>query len=472
MKPDQAHPAPPSGVAARLLAELTCRAEERQGHPEDDPSADQAAIAVGGSFEQRVHTRAWCLSGGDQRLARVTAALTSARIGLWTLCTLAAFAGASATGVALSAPVISVPLLLVTLVGVNLLMLLAWLLFTLLGGHPTAWLGALWQAVTRLWRRTSGISGPSSPIDTDIAAVLLAPPLGRWWLASVVHAAWLSYAVAGTLMLALLLSLREVPLSWHTTLLDPATLHRWAQALSWLPEHLGWAPERSTLPLTGDLDAAQRQVWARWLVATAVVYGALPRGLALLICAGLAWRARSRLGRDMGRAGYARLRARLLPDRRDLGVVDAAPHPARAGPSISAADAVESTRRGTLYAAALEWPAAVPEPGWHWQGAVDRPEQRQALIDRLSTAGDATLLILVRAAATPDRGTARSLEALVTALPLSIGLVLDDLPRLEARGAAVTEQRLADWQALAAQVGIPVWRRIGSRLEAAAESAP
>jgi len=453
-----------SDLPHRLLAALTCRDDERRGHPLDDPTADHLAVSAGGPLLQRIWHRARALPEGEQRLATVRTVLGATRAATIGLCGVSALAGAGAAAMALSAPVVSVPLLLVTLVGINLLSLLLWLLLSVAGGQPQAWLGALWRRLAA-WLSGTGShrSNGVPPLHADLAGLLLAPPLGRWWLASVAHAAWLSYALSGAITLTVLLSLRDVPLSWQTTLLDPNTLQRWAQWLSWLPHQMG-LPKADDLPLAGTLDAAARRAWAAWLVVAVAVYGALPRALALVVCGAFAWRAQYRIGRDLDRPGYARLRTRLMPDHRDGGVCDPAPNTDQIAAPARAVVPAPPALPHTVYAAALEWPDATPDPGWHWLGALTESDALNAA--SRAAPPDAVLLVLVRAAATPDRGIERSVAARVAASAIPVWLVLDALPELAARGSVVQRQRFADWQDLASRAGVPLRLRTPQGLTA------
>lgn len=437
----------------RLLAEALRLREEALGHPPATPDADARAIRAGGDFLQRIHVRARSLPEAGVVLRRLARLRASARLLIVVLLVLALLTGSAVAAAALAAESpASLPLVLVSVVGINLLSLLLWLLSLPLSRRIAPGIG---RGLRSLWLR---LAGRTDIVTTDPVAGLLhligGGTVGRWLAASLVHAAWLAFAFAGLLTLALLLSLRAYALSWETTLLSPESLQAWAQALSWGPSLLG-APGAGELPLYPGGDSIAHRGWSQWLLAAVLTYGVAPRAIALFLSLLLLWRAQHALGRDLQRPGYARLRARLLPDHRSLGVVDAAPALPHSDtvallPAPKLSGAVHA-----LWLEGRETDAAPPLAGvrWIWLGAVDDAESRGLALQRLRDAAPATLAILARATTTPDRGIERYSAELTQAARAQTVLLLCEFERLQARGAAPCAQRLADWQALAQRAG-------------------
>ncbi len=437
----------------RLLAEALRMQEETLGHPAATPDADARAVRAGGDFLQRIRTRAHSLPEAGAVLRRLASLRTSARLLIAALLLLALLAGSTVAAGALAAKSpASLPLLLLSVVGINLLSLMLWLLSLPLSRRVAPGLG---RGLYLLWLR---LAGRTNTAVMDPAAGLLrmigSSPVGRWLAASLVHAAWLVFAVAGLLTLILLLSLRAYSLSWETTLLSPESLQAWAQALSWGPALLG-VPGVSELPLDPAGDRAAHRGWSQWLLAAVLAYGVAPRAIALLLSLLWLWRAQHALGRDLHRPGYARLRSRLMPDHRNLGVVDTAP----ALPSSNAVAALSTpTLSGDVHALWLEGREADMPPTtagvrWIWLGAVDDAESRGLVLQRLRNSEPTQLAILARATTTPDRGIERYVAELTQAARNTTVLLLCEFERLQARGAAACAQRLADWQALALRAG-------------------
>ena len=198
----------------RLLAEALRMQEETLGHPAATPDADARAVRAGGDFLQRIRTRAHRLPEAGAVLRRLASLRTSARLLIAALLLLALLAGSTVAAGALAAKSpASLPLLLLSVVGINLLSLMLWLLSLPLSRRVAPGLG---RGLYLLWLR---LAGRTNTAVMDPAAGLLrmigSSPVGRWLAASLVHAAWLVFAVAGLLTLTLLLSLRAYSLSWE-----------------------------------------------------------------------------------------------------------------------------------------------------------------------------------------------------------------------------------------------------------------
>lgn len=456
----------PSGalrLGDRLLMELVRLREESAGHPPHTPEADARAIAAGGNFAQRLAARARALPGTETRLIALRHLRRSALALLGIVLTLSGIAGIAAASTTLGTrQPVSLPLLVCVLVGFNLLSLLLWLAIQPWSSRAAPGLGRLIKQLWTRWERhtlpSSRPAGPAAPADSsalDAIRLLAGGNSGRWLLGAAVHAAWLVFSLCALLTLAVLLSVRAYELAWETTLLSPEALAQWARWMSLGPALLG-ASGPETLPVDGALDGGAREAWALWLLAALVVYGVLPRLLALLACLALAARAVSNIGRDLTRPGYARLRTRLLPDHAGLGVVD----PVSERPTVLRRRVPRRATQGQgCVALGLEWapdqPAAV-ESQWQcrWLGVADGAEQRRQLLDQLAQTRTGRLILLARATATPDRGNERFAIEAIEAAQVPAILVLAAFERLQARGSEATQRRLDEWQAFATRAGV------------------
>jgi hypothetical protein len=447
-------------LADRLLAEWVRRVEEDAGHPQLCPAADAAGVSAGGDLAQRIVARARALPGAQTKLQTIRRVLRFAAWFAAILIILATLSGIAAASAALGATTpASLPLVLLAVVATNLLMLLLWLIAQLLGSRIAPGIGSLLQLLSALYARRLRADSHASGENGTVLRVLGDGARGRWFAAALVHAAWLGFALGAVLAMALLLSVRAYELSWATTLLSEPALAAWAQTLSLGPALLGIAGA-DTLPVDDLSDSAVRQAWSWWLLAAATIYGVLPRALALLASLLLLWRAQRATGRDLSRPGYARLRARLLPDHAALGVVDAAPPeppPARTAPAPPA----PMLLRGRVHGLALEAtgstePPPLPDVHWIWLGNVDDTAARETVLRRLRDEPVDTLAICVRATLTPDRGIERYVSELAAAARAPTTLLLGAIERLQARGSDVSSQRLQDWQSLARRAGASV----------------
>jgi hypothetical protein len=447
-------PMPASTHAERLLVEILCQREETAGHPLPEGLPDATAREQGGDLARRIRTRALNQPDAEADLREIGRVLAIGRGLAALLLLLTAIGGIVAAGAALGeGQSLSIPMILLTLVGVNLFMLLVWISLQVAGVRAPAWLVTVWGAVAR---RAGGFAATHGTKGAGFEAirVLAHGPGARWRLGAVLHGAWFTYTFAGLTTLALLLVVRRYDLSWQTTLLSAEGLRELATVLSIAPRLLG-APGPESLPLSGALSAEDHRGWAQWILLAVLAYGLVPRLFALAVCAALSVRTQPHWERELARPGYARLRVRLMPDRREAVVVD---RDTTAPPADTAASTpvVEPPPAQTLHGVALEWPAAMREATiarWRWFGSADDADGRAATLSQLRSATVTGLVIVVRATATPDRGLQRFVAELVAAARAPAWLALGDLSSLEARGTAARELRLDDWRRLAVGAG-------------------
>jgi hypothetical protein len=452
----------PQSFRRRLLVDAVCAREESAGHPQDSTAADAAAIAAGGNFANRLDARAHVLPEAQSLLAAIGSTICAGSL-IWTAAAiLGLLLGWAAGSAILSSRPINLPLTLGGLVGLNLVMLVAWIVFSF---SPLGWMlyrAFVWLSEHPVSQRMSharreiagrGVQNTNESATTsDVVRVLAADGRGRWLIGSGMHTVWLSFALACAATLWISLLFRSYPFSWESTLLDSHSLARIATLLSWLPAKLHLIDMHS-LSVSDTGSAGARQVWGWWLVWTTILYGALPRALALCACLALFWRSARNIGRDFERPGYARLRARLMPTSAARGVYD----PDRVGvPQVVPAPIV--ALHGSVHGLGLDGAARFGAPSiddveWIWLGQVDNAPTEEAVLQRLQQEQVSTLAVVVRATMSPDRGVERIVRELKDAAHAPLVIVLDDIHLLDRRGLAVSATRNLHWKELAARVG-------------------
>lgn len=387
-----------SRLADAVIVQAVLSAE-RGGATLEDADAVQAAARATPLFERRVALRAWLLAprlGLADELARWRALLP------WLL-------GGAAVGVGL----LSMPMLksvigegrhisllgaLAAVLALPTLSLLLWCASLALGrGHVG---GGIARAVGALATRLPGLrSRHSARLWSAALDALRQAGLGLWALGALNHLFWI-VAFAGVLLgLLATFAFWSYTIGWETTILSPAFFQAMVAAIGWLPSRLG-VPEVSAL----SPGSAASRAW--WLIGCTLVYGLTPRLLALAVCAVVAWRRWGRLGElDMADPLVARLAARfaLLDDGAD-GV-----H-AAARPRTRAALALVGLELGVDTA----WPPLGPLPQGAWeQRCAGDMEGRRGLLLQAADTGPRALLLVCRAAATPDRATGELLQTLL-----------------------------------------------------------
>ena len=155
----------------------------------------------------------------------------------------------------------------------------------------------LWLAAVVFLRRTTvlPISSPSTwlrskdPVNQAILRLYggeWTKPAVRWRIGAAAHSLWLS-TLAGVLVCVLLLLLvRQYTFNWESTLLSNTALVKTVEALSWLPERLGFPVPDSQAVIAGRLNnhIEDARAWAGLLIGSIVCYGILPRLIAWLAC--------------------------------------------------------------------------------------------------------------------------------------------------------------------------------------------
>lgn len=399
-----AEPTPPLD---RLWLTEAIRLREEHAGPLDDAEANRLARAQGGALSELIQHRALWLARRDGLIEALRHWRQGAKLAGIVLVLLALFTGAGLALAALGDGVrpVNVFWALGSLLGLNLLTLLGWLLGFLLAGDAGGALGRLW-----LWL--------SEKLARDARAAQLAPALlvvleqrrlGRWLLGLGVHGLWLTAMASAVLTLLALLATRRYGFVWETTILGENTFINLTQALGTLPALLGFSvPDIEQIRASGALQSGAegaRQSWAGWLIGVVLIYGLLPRLLLALFCHWHWRRGRAALGLDLQLPAYRLLRERLQPPSERLGISDAAPERL---PISTAGARLDGSEGAVLVAIELDqsqpWPPKLPSTVAD-AGVLDDREQRRRLLDQLTRFPPQRLAIACDPRRSPDRGT-------------------------------------------------------------------
>lgn len=428
----------------------TVRLREEHAGPLDDLEANRLARAAGGDLPSRIQRRALWLAERDGLAAALKHWLQGARLALVLLMIFALLSGAGLAFAALGQTPVNVFWALGSLLGLNLILLLSWVLGLIFAGEHGATLGRLW-----LWL--------SEKLARDAKAAQLAPALllmlqrkklNRWALGTLVNGLWLMAMLCALILLLMLMATRRYGFVWETTILSADTFIHVTHALGYLPSLLGFnVPTVEMIRASGDgaLDIeSARQAWATWLVGVLVVYGVLPRLLLALLCF---WRwnsGKAALRLDLNLPGYAQLRERLMPTSERLGVND--PEPAQMHRVESGVGELAS-EGALLVAIELDeqrpWPPALPKNVSN-AGILDSRESRNKLLEQLSRFPPARLAIACDPRRSPDRGSL----ALIAELARSAGETRVWLLQAPP-GEALDAERLGDWHIALQQLELP-----------------
>lgn len=436
----------------RLWLSETIRLREEHAGPLEDTEANRLARAEHSELVERIQHRALLLARRDGQWQALQHWVHGARLAGLLLTLLALLSG---IGLALAAlgdgrQPVNVFWALGSLLGLNLLMLVGWLLGLLLTrDHPGA-LGRLWLWLSEKLARDAS----AAQLGPALQLMLQRQRLTRWGLGLLVNGLWTLAMLAALSTLLLLLATRRYGFVWETTILGGDTFIALTQAIGALPALFGFSlPDVELIRASGDAaiaSEAARQSWAGWLVGVVLVYGLLPRLLLALLCL---WRWQSGKGSlrlDLDLPGYSLLRQRLQPDSERLGVCDLAPA------ALHQPQGVAHSQPGSgalLLGLELDdrrpWPPAPLPKGVANAGVIDNREQRRQLLEQLTRFPPERLAIACDPRRSPDRGTLALLGELARSSSATRIWLLPPAP-----GEVLDSARLADWHQAITNLGL------------------
>ncbi|TMU81903.1 DUF2868 domain-containing protein [Pseudomonas fluorescens] len=428
----------------------TVRLREEHAGTLDDLEANRLARTAGGDLPSRIQRRALWLAERDGLTAALKHWLQGARLALVLLMIFAVLSGAGLAFAALGQTPVNVFWALGSLLGLNLILLLSWLLGLIFAGEHGATLGRLWLWLSEKMARDA----KAAQLAPALLLMLQRKKLNRWALGTLVNGLWLLAMLSALILLLTLMATRRYGFVWETTILSADTFIHVTHAFGYLPSLLGFnVPTVDMIRASGDgaLDIeSARQAWATWLVGVLVVYGVLPRLLLTLLCF---WRwnsGKAALRLELNLPGYAQLRERLMPTSERLGVND--PEPAQMH-RVESSVGEFASEGALLVAIELDeqrpWPPALPKNVSN-AGILDSRESRHKLLEQLSRFPPARLAIACDPRRSPDRGSL----ALIAELARSAGETRVWLLQAPP-GEALDGERLGDWHMALQQLELP-----------------
>lgn len=407
--------------SAYWLAEAL-RLKESQWGPIEDTAEVRRVVAAGGDFTQRVLRRACYLGERLGWLLVQQQVLRWLRGCVLVLGVIFILLGLGMAAGALSRPHGSVNILLawVALLGAPSLSLLLWLVSFWWQPHQEG-RGFVVGHIT-MWLSQRFVRGPDQALLLRALLSLWGQQASlRWRFGLLNHILWLLALLAAAVMLVLLLTAKRYSFAWETTLLTPSHFVAWVQLVGWLPQQLGFAmPEMAVIAQSDGstlLPMSAQVQWSQWLLGCLVVYGMLPRLMALLVCIFMLWRAQRRRPELGALPGITELKPRLQPQTEYVGVdaiagEDQVPQAqvVQERPALLAPTAVI----GIELSSDQVWPPFMLPDGWRDEGVVDNREQRHQLLTALVQHPVTHLVLCVDAEQTPDRGVVAWLAELAT----------------------------------------------------------
>lgn len=395
------------------------RLKESQWGPIEDAVEVRRVIAAGGSFAERLCMRAQLLAQRAGWVELQQSMVRALRLSLIALSVLFVFIG---TGVAIGALAtqdgrVNVLIALVALLGIPTVSLLLWGMsfFIVNGSAPTPRSGF---GVSHIWLWLSQrlVKGSDQSLLLNaLFSFSSRQHLLRWVFSGVNHWLWILALLSATGTILVLLAAKRYSFNWETTLLSADSFVTLVQSLGVLPSFFGFLTPTEAIIRQSDglqlLPASAQVQWSSWLVGCLIVYGVLPRLLALMLSLVMLRLRQRYLIVNSQQLGLIELRQRLIPFSESVGVdaeagVDQLPEteilPARPAKNVSTVVIGIELSPDQPF-----WPpftnhAALPL--WQDAGLVDSREQRAELLTLLMQGNFEHVILCVDAQQTPDRG--------------------------------------------------------------------
>lgn len=479
-------------AAGRLQAEAVRYLESmgRPPPPTDDAAACAEARRAAGTAELKVIARARALPTAAAIATEIAHMWTVLRGLIVILFVMAVAAGAATARTAfdtIDGTTVNFFWMLASLLGLHLLSFLIWLVLLATPGLSQG--GTLGRGVLWLWRQASGRFGTNNDRTAALQAVGARYGMGRagrWLASSLSHGLWLGYLAGATLMALALLSAQHYTFVWETTILDAAAYASLTQWLAALPAALGIAvPDQAAVAAAewpGSPDTANQTLWSSLLIAALILYGLMPRALALAVSVMLTRRGAATTPLDLTHPYYAELAARLAPAVTATRVIDGdGDRPAASVPLPNLPDLPPPPPAGPVFL--LGWEIDSPLAGWpppgtdtavHDLGRRDSRAELERAVAVIGSAGRAPgrVLVVVDLRQTPDRGITAVIESLHVAAVGRVVLLLTGGAAMQRRMSTpdAAGDRLADWVAAGLAAGVEVDHMVAIDLDRSPEA--
>lgn len=304
---------------------------------------------------------------------------------------------------------------LASLIGINLISLLAWLVSQVLTVRQGGWIADGW-----LWLTERLARGPANSLALQAWwSMWQRAGCQRWILSGVTHAIWSIATVSASVVMLLALSARHFTFAWETTLLSADVFVWLTQTVGWLPSTIGFiTPDIETIRNSGLVASAHpdaQRLWSSWLIGCVVMYGLIPRLLFFLLSVLMVSRARQRINPDLSDPYYLQLVQRMEPMAQPPSgtappdsVMRVSGHQQAAPASLTDAclmTAIEPDNDGS-------WPPMGVGTRVQMLDAIDSRASRQTVTYVIAASAPRKLAIAIDARHTPDRGTLRMIQEL------------------------------------------------------------
>lgn len=385
--------------------------ESKHGHF-DENNIRSLIINKYKGLNQRILYRANLIAKQEKIDQKLDKWLFSAKISILILWLLAFLSGIGVAAGALANPQINLASALIAILGLHLITFIIWLTTYLPISKPGTGLSSIW-----LWlNKRIGPKDQEALATKSFLSLLMRQKMWPSTIGIITHSTWVSAFVGALLTLLVLLSTRNYSFHWATTLLSNETIINLSQIIGSMPAILGFPmPDNTAINYSlTNIDPGRniQSQWSVWLIGCVIVWGLIPRLIALFICLFKLLSQIARLNINPDLPAWLELKNIYMPRQQSLGIDK---------PADKISKIFKPNRLKGLGANKLAILGYELDPDYEWP-----PSEIQSSVIDLGVCASRTdqnrirkllnkntnLLIVCNTALTPDRGTINWLHEL------------------------------------------------------------
>lgn len=390
-------------------------------------------------FDQRVLYRADLIAKQEKIDLGLSNWFISAKLAIISLWLLALISGIGVAAGALAQAHVNLASALIALLGLHLISFIFWLISYLPIAKPDTGLSSIWLWLSKkITKSNHSQLAAKSFLSLFIRQKMWPPAIGI-----ITHSTWIAAFIGALLTLLILLSTRNYSFYWATTLLTDDAIINLSKIIGYIPAILGLSMPDS-IAITASLNNINssneiHSQWSVWLIGCIIVWGLLPRLIALFFCLLSLLSKFNKLKIDPKLPAWMELKNRYSPRAENLGIDKPANKiqqlfkPTYSKPSKSNKAAILGYELDTNF----NWPPFVMTPNISDLGiASSRADQSRI---RKTINASTNLLLVCNTNLTPDRGTINWLHELQD-LSASLSIYCPDGARTKLWQQMINEQ--------------------------------
>lgn len=286
----------------------------------DDSNIQNLIINKYKNLNQRILYRADLLAKQEKIDRGLGNWFFSAKLSIVILWLLAFISGIGIAAGALANPQINLASALIALLGLHLISFVIWLISYLPIGKPGTGLSSIWLWLSKKVTR----SDHNELAARSFLSLFVRQKMWPSTIGIITHSTWVSAFIGALLTLLVLLSTRNYSFHWATTLLANDSLIGLSKIIGSIPAILGF-PMPDSVAINASLTNTNpgheiQSQWSVWLIGCIIVWGLMPRLIALFLCLFNLFSKIGRMQIDTKLPAWMELKNRYNPRQENLGI--------------------------------------------------------------------------------------------------------------------------------------------------------